>query len=744
MRALLSFFVGLTGLFAGCSTTSVNQSPNILTMLPAMEEVAPGKDLESVDIYLRKRLAENPSDAMEWWTRYNQGKLWAQEDPKRSCEHFKALGETTAFPLHNIATLRALEVCPSDDLSLPPLEQILERTAEPWLQEIVFRTVHARAATTGESGLEMKLAGDVSVFAKLQSEKIQLLTRAIELAEKLQQNEFKADFVSRLEKTAPRFRVKPKPSEYLEVALDFRKARMFDEARAYYRKAIASQTSSELDRYKALDGIRLTNKLEVRDERYVKSTHDLADFARAKFRRNRSNRTWAQKFHDSQLQLARTLWTETTVAEALKAVDRLEKEIAGYHSLDEAYWLRARIEEEAGRHANAVKILGRATGADPTRRSMTEKIQWYRAWNLRKLGKHKEAAEELQQLTKRFGSTTNGPRNRFWMAKSLQALGREDEAKGEFEALISDDPLGYYGILSYRELGRELPPALAAEREPAVGPAPMNAGLHSRAPMPEKSSPFVNPYDHAYVEWLISLGELPIARRYLGHYMATHRPPVNDSPKGRELLKYLARAGSYQTLFTKLGSFNPAIRSRILAEEPTLLFPQPFAHYVSEAGRKFGVAPELMYAIMRQESLFDPLARSHADAFGLMQLIPEAAKRVEGTSGIKLETPEELYRPDVNVTLGAAFLRNLMDQYDEQFVLTVASYNASEKAIRGWMKTRFKGDALEFIEDIPYEETRGYVKLVLRNYIFYLRLNSGGRPIPFPEWCLDTLHDFKS
>jgi soluble lytic murein transglycosylase len=165
---------------------------------------------------------------------------------------------------------------------------------------------------------------------------------------------------------------------------------------------------------------------------------------------------------------------------------------------------------------------------------------------------------------------------------------------------------------------------------------------------------------------------------------------------------------------------------------------------VNEAGRRFGVASELMYAIMRQESSFDPLARSHADAFGLMQLIPEAARRVEEVSGIKLESPEDLYRPDVNVTLGAAFLRNLMNQHNEQFILTVASYNASEKAIRGWMKTRFRGDALEFIEDIPYEETRGYVKLVMRNYIFYLRLNSGGRPVPFPEWCLDSLHDFNS
>ena len=63
--------------------------------------------------------------------------------------------------------------------------------------------------------------------------------------------------------------------------------------------------------------------------------------------------------------------------------------------------------------------------------------------------------------------------------------------------------------------------------------------------------------------------------------------------------------------------------------------------------------------------------------------------------------------------------------------------------ITGWVKSRYRGDALEFIEDVPYEETRNYIKLVMRNFIFYKRLNSGGAPVEFPEWCLANLQDIK-
>ena len=72
-----------------------------------------------------------------------------------------------------------------------------------------------------------------------------------------------------------------------------------------------------------------------------------------------------------------------------------------------------------------------------------------------------------------------------------------------------------------------------------------------------------------------------------------------------------------------------------------------------------------------------------------------------------------------------------------------AAYNASERAIESWLKTRLKEDSLEFIEDIPYDETRSYVKLVIRNFIFYSRLKEPAKKLAFPSWCLDDLQSFR-
>jgi soluble lytic murein transglycosylase len=153
---------------------------------------------------------------------------------------------------------------------------------------------------------------------------------------------------------------------------------------------------------------------------------------------------------------------------------------------------------------------------------------------------------------------------------------------------------------------------------------------------------------------------------------------------------------------------------------------------VASAASKSGVPAELLYSIMRQESSFNPEARSPADAFGLMQLLPSVAEHASARAEVAFEKPEDLYRPEINVPLGAAFLRELLDRWGGQIVLAAASYNANERAIHAWLRTRFHGDPLAFIEEIPYDETRGYVKLVARNFIFYSRLSEPSKESDFP------------
>ncbi|NJL25914.1 MAG: lytic transglycosylase domain-containing protein [Calothrix sp. SM1_5_4] len=239
-------------------------------------------------------------------------------------------------------------------------------------------------------------------------------------------------------------------------------------------------------------------------------------------------------------------------------------------------------------------------------------------------------------------------------------------------------------------------------------------------------------------EWLNLLDEKEVLTALLDEASQAYKKANEQNDEGWvTIFRYYAKAGLYMKLYESISGLSPDRRKSVLQSHPELLFPQPWVDEVKTAALQFGVQEELIYAIMRQESAFDPRARSGADAFGLMQLLPEVAEAIAPANNIPYAQMEDLYQPQTNIPLGALHIKELLQRHKNQFILAVASYNASEKAIRNWMKTRFRGDALEFIEEIPYEETRVYVRLVMRNLIFYSLLKTKSASIEFPAWVLN-------
>jgi soluble lytic murein transglycosylase len=134
---------------------------------------------------------------------------------------------------------------------------------------------------------------------------------------------------------------------------------------------------------------------------------------------------------------------------------------------------------------------------------------------------------------------------------------------------------------------------------------------------------------------------------------------------------------------------------------------------------KAGIAPSLAYAVMRSESAFLPSAVSPVGARGLMQLMPETAAAVLHEKKID---PERLYNPELNIRLGTRHLKDLLDQYKGDKIAVIASYNAGAHNVNRWRKTYDALDADEFVESIPFGETREYVKKVLATAALYQRL----------------------
>lgn len=148
-----------------------------------------------------------------------------------------------------------------------------------------------------------------------------------------------------------------------------------------------------------------------------------------------------------------------------------------------------------------------------------------------------------------------------------------------------------------------------------------------------------------------------------------------------------------------------------------MYYPRPFLEQFQQASSVCNVDVDLLYAISRQESLFQPEVVSGAGAVGLMQLLPATAKRVLANSNVALDSASDLKKVETNLLAGACYLRELIDRYQGNLFFAVAAYNAGELQVDRWVANRHQlKDVPMFIEHIPFGETQGYVKKVFRNY----------------------------
>jgi soluble lytic murein transglycosylase len=152
-----------------------------------------------------------------------------------------------------------------------------------------------------------------------------------------------------------------------------------------------------------------------------------------------------------------------------------------------------------------------------------------------------------------------------------------------------------------------------------------------------------------------------------------------------------------------------------------------------------GVEPALALAIVRQESSFDPTTVSPVGALGLMQLMPGTATQIAHEIGLPTPLPSLTVDSTLNLRLGSAYLHGLMGQYDDCTPLAVAAYNAGPARVAEWLATngdprQTATEMLDWIELIPFGETRNYVQRVIENEEVYRARRGDIRPHPLAQW----------
>ncbi len=155
-----------------------------------------------------------------------------------------------------------------------------------------------------------------------------------------------------------------------------------------------------------------------------------------------------------------------------------------------------------------------------------------------------------------------------------------------------------------------------------------------------------------------------------------------------------------------------------------LFYPLPYREHVEHYAKARGLDPFLVAALIRQESTFNPRVRSRAGARGLMQLIPATGRQVARQERRRYST-RELYNPEINIRYGTRYLKDMLARFNGRMDYALASYNAGPHRVKRWTGMDMSIDPEVFIEEIPFDETRRYVKLVLRNEMLYRRLYGG-------------------
>lgn len=348
---------------------------------------------------------------------------------------------------------------------------------------------------------------------------------------------------------------------------------------------------------------------------------------------------------------------------------------------------------------------------------------WGLGWQQFLAGDHAKALKEFVRLDGEFGHLWTGAgqpwraKAMYWQARCLHALGQTEAALEAWATVTTNFAQTYYGVVALDRI-RELDAARAARLQgPPPSPAEVHALTLSRVRVTRHPA-----LDEAVL--LIRAGLSAEAQAVLRGQLAAGLPR-----DGIHLLATLYEQDGRQR--AAYGVLQRHTRRAARPDDATAAvwrqsFPTPFLVETEAASQQARIGKALLYAIMRHESHFNPNAVSKANAHGLVQLLPNAAKAVAELHGVPVQGVQGLYKPGYNLQVGALYLAQLLSFFGGNQGLAAAAYNCGPYATKGWVQ-RWKDLPTDaFVETIPYPATRAYVMQVTATAQTYAWL--------YPEW----------
>lgn len=361
----------------------------------------------------------------------------------------------------------------------------------------------------------------------------------------------------------------------------------------------------------------------------------------------------------------------------------------------------ARRALESGRITDAYRI---ASQHGQTDRADIAEAEWLAGWiALQFLNEPRDAYAHFQKQHAQVRLPVSIARAAYWAGRAAEQMGERVTADGWYEQAARFGTT-YYGQLALEKKGGRPTVALPADPQPTA----------------DEAQSFFGRELVQVTLFLAAVGEEDRLRPFL-----IRMAEDAETPAERMLVAELA---------ARVGRTDLSVATAKIAAQDGVVVGS-MAYPLLAAPTAAGVEPALVLALIRQESEFFPTARSSVGALGLMQLMPATARRVAAVEKVNYEPSLLTQDPHYNMKLGTAHLAALLDKYRGSYVLALAAYNAGEGRANQWIKQYGDPrdatiDIVDWIEQIPIEETRNYVQRVMENLIVYrARLANDATPV---------------
>ena len=341
---------------------------------------------------------------------------------------------------------------------------------------------------------------------------------------------------------------------------------------------------------------------------------------------------------------------------------------------------------------------------------------WKVAWLSLRQGRNREAAQEFEQQIALYPASVETPAALYWRGRLAEEDNDAPTARVYYQKVSTRFQNYYYGEMARRRLAKV-----------KKDDDPIHLALLDRIPSIDSNSrvtPDEVPTDNVRVQkaQLLENGALV-------DFSVRELQSAANEEKGNWLPAETARLyqdmGRYDVAMDVLKRAVPNYFALDLSSLPRpyweVLFPKPFWPELKRFSSNNALDPYMVASLIRQESAFNPNAVSRANAVGLMQLMPKTGKLVAKQEKVRRFSATQLFTPATNLQLGTRYFRGMVDKFGS-FEYALAAYNAGSDRVDDWLKLGKYRDPQEFVESIPFTETREYVQAILRNENVYRQL----------------------